>query len=493
MVDANYKGLLGEWTQSRREGNFADCFVLDWQHVGEQAFLAVLTHRATRHTVRGAPSVGKKKTEQDACRQMYLHLTAVPATPLSAMHGIATVPRNMSPFSVKLTLATAAAAAPTGPTSPIQLVAASPIEVRPSAALVATEFALRVPVEPSADSAASTASPTSPVLVDLTAASAAKSGPKPPIQVKPSTASAAAASGPVSRIQVQLSAAAAAAESNPTPLLQLEPSAASATMAPVPTSSVAVERTAAAAVVSSPKSPLPLKQFSAPSPDPVPQSSPLEQRLSLTHALFELNVLQKSFLVQWGTHCLAQMTEASGHAMDPSDGQFIRALFETAGKYYAQQLAPVKPEATDAQRTQAARMEERFALLCREMLPIDSGEKLVACFRLGGAQYQDSTINADTETWDEAFTADTIWTVKPIAEFIKKNTVSSTSVERIREVFKEVKTKVRNGAVAHFARTRLPHPEQEIASVHRILDTAATILRGEKVILPCRPDILSQL
>jgi len=219
----------------------------------------------------------------------------------------------------------------------------------------------------------------------------------------------------------------------------------------------------------------------------------LEQRLSLTHALFELNVLQKSFLVHWGTHCLAQMTGASGHAMDPSDGQFIRALFETAGKYYAQQLAPVKPEATDAQRTQAARMEERFALLCREMLPIDSGEKLVACFRLGGAQYQDSTINADTETWDEAFTADTIWTVKPIAEFIKKNTVSSTSVERIREVFKEVKTKVRNGAVAHFSRTRLPHPEQEIASVRRILDTAATILRGEEVILLCRPDILSQL
>jgi len=67
--------MLGEWAQARGEGAFAECFDLVLERKGEQHYQAVLTHEATGHAVKGVKSVGKKATEQDACRQMYLYLT----------------------------------------------------------------------------------------------------------------------------------------------------------------------------------------------------------------------------------------------------------------------------------------------------------------------------------------------------------------------------------------------------------------------------------
>ena len=70
----NYKAALNEWTQGNNS-NFPNMFNLITKRLSEATYQSTITFKPDiTKKVLGKESIGKKITEEDACKQMYFLL-----------------------------------------------------------------------------------------------------------------------------------------------------------------------------------------------------------------------------------------------------------------------------------------------------------------------------------------------------------------------------------------------------------------------------------
>lgn len=70
-VFIDYRARLDEWIEHRGLGPFQDNFSLTFGLLGEQQYRARVVHLDTGHEILAEPSIGKRATEQAACKLMY--------------------------------------------------------------------------------------------------------------------------------------------------------------------------------------------------------------------------------------------------------------------------------------------------------------------------------------------------------------------------------------------------------------------------------------